>query len=74
MAKTQSDGDTVIDSADVAGNMTDAGNEPVNTLGHYLVVRHAFGEYRKGDAIRDEVTIKAVLNGENARSVHKVIG
>jgi hypothetical protein len=45
-----------------------------NTLGYYLVVRHAFGSYRKGDAIRDPDEIAAVLAGENASSVHKVIG
>ena len=45
-----------------------------NTLGYYLVVRHAFGDYRKGDAIRDMDEIAAVLAGENASSVHKVIG
>jgi hypothetical protein len=45
-----------------------------NTLGYYLVVRHAFGNYRKGDAIRDQDEITAVLAGENANFVHKVIG
>lgn len=45
-----------------------------NTLGYYLVVRHAFGDYRKGDAIRDPDEITAVLAGEYASSVHKVIG
>lgn len=48
---------------------------PANTLGHYLVVRHAFGKYRKGDAIRDEATIKAILaNPVQARAVHQVLG
>lgn len=41
---------------------------------HYLVVRHAFDNYRKGDAIRDEAAIAQVLAGDNARNVHKVIG
>jgi hypothetical protein len=44
-----------------------------NTLGYYLVVRHAFGDYRKGDAIRDPGEIAAVLGSEYAQSVHKVI-
>ncbi|CAE6838336.1 hypothetical protein [Paraburkholderia nemoris] len=45
-----------------------------NTLGHYLVVRHAFDAYRKGDAIRDEATITAILkDDQKKRSVHKVI-
>ena len=44
-----------------------------NTLGFHLVVRHAFGNYRKGDAIYDADEISAVLAGENARSVHRVI-
>lgn len=46
--------------------------ETQNLLGYYLVVRHAFGDYRKGDAIRDPDQIAAVL-AENAGSVHKVI-
>lgn len=44
-----------------------------NTLGYYLVVRHAFGNYRKGDPIRDMDEIAAVLK-DNAHCVHKVIG
>jgi hypothetical protein len=59
MASKQSDADTP--------------NTPVNTLGYYLVVRHAFGDYRKGDAIRDPEVIAAVTSGDNASSVHKVI-
>lgn len=65
MAKTQSDADTATDGVEAS--------EPVNTLAHYLVVRHSFGSYNKGDAIRDEATITAVLQGENDRSVHKVL-
>lgn len=58
-----------------SGTATTAAAAPTNTLGHYLVVRHAFGRYRKGDAIRDEVAIKVILaNPVQARSVHKVIG
>ena len=62
--------DEVIESTDAA---VDAA--PANSLGHYLIVRHAFGSYRKGDAIRDEATIKGILaDAVKARSVHKVIG
>jgi hypothetical protein len=47
---------------------------PTNTLAHYLIVRHAFGSYRKGDAIRDEATITAILaDAGNAANVHKVV-
>jgi hypothetical protein len=61
--------DEVIESADAT---VDA---PTNTLGHYLIVRHAFDSYRKGDAIRDEATIKGILaDAGKARSVHRVIG
>lgn len=52
--------------------MATKSQEAQNTLGYYLVVRHAFGDYRKGDAIRDPDAIAAVLNGENKGSVHKV--
>ncbi|WGS53578.1 hypothetical protein LFL96_21205 [Paraburkholderia sp. D15] len=51
----------------------EVGNGPASTLAHYLVVRHAFDDYRKGDAIRAEADIIAVLASENARNVHKVI-
>jgi len=66
MATKQSDAGTT--------EQVDASAEPVNTLGHYLVVRHAFANYRKGDAIRDPAEIAAVKSGENAHFVHKVIG
>jgi hypothetical protein len=67
MGTTKSDAVTDAEQPEAAA-------APANTLGHYLVVRHAFGSHRKGDAIRDEAQILAVLKGENARSVHKVIG
>jgi hypothetical protein len=38
---------------------------------YYLVVRHAFEQYRKGDAIRDASEIARVLAG-NSHNVHKV--
>ena len=38
----------------------------------YLVVIHAFGTYRRGDAINDPAAIDLVLAGENARSVNRV--
>lgn len=66
MAKTQP-------AADTADMQEAVANEPVNTLAHYLVVRHSFDAYSKGDAIRDEATITAVLAGENAHCVHKVV-
>lgn len=59
MAKTQSDA---------------ADDQPVNTLGYYLVVRHAFDQYRKGDAIRKQSDIERVLGGANHHNVHKVVG
>ena len=62
----------------MANKQSDAAPESVEAesmLGHYLVVRHAFGAYRKGDAIRDEATIRQVLaSKENALNVHKVLG
>jgi hypothetical protein len=51
----------------------DAIAERANPLDYRLVVRHAFGNYRKGDAITDAGEIAAVLAGESAGSVHKVI-
>ena len=59
MAKTQSDA---------------AAEQPENTLGYFLVVRHAFEQYRKGDPIRDQDEITRVLAGANNHNVHKVIG
>lgn len=53
--------------------MAKQSDEPVNTLGYYLVVRHAFEQYRKGDAIRDQAEIERVL-ASNQHAVHKVIG
>lgn len=38
----------------------------------YLVVIHAFGAYRRGDAIRDAAEIEHVLASENANSVNRV--
>lgn len=58
MAKTQSD--TVIET-----------EQPANTFGYYLVVRHAFEQYRKGDAVREQAEIERIL-GSNAHNVHKV--
>lgn len=58
MAKTQSDA---------------AEDQPVNTLGYSLVVRHAFDQYRKGDMIRDQAAIERVLAGANHHNVHKVV-
>jgi hypothetical protein len=69
--------DAVVEQTDAATESADTAAEQAtaaNTLGHYLVVRHAFGTYRKGDAIRDPDEIAAVLAGENAHFVHKVIG
>lgn len=46
-----------------------------STLGYYLVVRHAFGQYRKGDAIRDPAEIERVLQADgNRHNVHRVMG
>ncbi|MCG5072279.1 hypothetical protein [Paraburkholderia tagetis] len=59
MAKTQSDA---------------AEEQPVNTLGYSLIVRHAFDQYRKGDMIRDQAEIERVLGGLNQHNVHKVVG
>ncbi|APR40030.1 hypothetical protein [Paraburkholderia sp. SOS3] len=72
MASRQTD--AVTDTQETSGEVAQAENAPANTLGHYLIVRHAFGTYRKGDAIRDEATIAAVLaNAVQARNVHKVL-
>lgn len=40
---------------------------------HDLVVVHAFGAHQRGDRITDDAEIQAVLAGENARSVHRVL-
>lgn len=58
MAKTQSD--TVEQAA-----------QTETKLDYYLVVRHAFEEYRKGDAIREANEVARVLAG-NPHNVHKV--
>jgi hypothetical protein len=58
MAKTQSDAVAETEQAQ-------------STLGYYLVVRHAFEQYRKGDAIRDASEIERVL-ASNSHNVHKV--
>jgi hypothetical protein len=68
MGTTKSDAVTDTEQPEVVAG-------PENTLGHYLVVRHPFESYRKGDAIRDETNIKAILeDAGKRRSVHKVIG
>ncbi|MBJ9663195.1 hypothetical protein [Burkholderia gladioli] len=38
-----------------------------------LVVVHAFGDYRRGDAITDPREVAAVLASENANHCRKVI-
>ncbi|HJP68281.1 MAG TPA: hypothetical protein VJ846_05210 [Sphingomicrobium sp.] len=58
MAKTQSD--TVEQTAQTPAE-----------LDYYLVVRHAFEDYRKGDAIRESNEVARVLAG-NPHNVHKV--
>lgn len=58
MAKTQSDTVEQTAQSEVA-------------LDYYLVVRHAFEDYRKGDAIREAPEVARVLAG-NPRNVHKV--
>jgi hypothetical protein len=59
---------------DQYGDETTAEVVAESSVGHYLIVRHAFGSYRKGDAIRDEGDIKKVLSSpENAHNVHKVL-
>jgi len=58
MAKTQSD--AVEQTA-----------QPEAKLDYYLVVRHAFEQYRKGDAIREADEVARVLAG-NPHNVHKV--
>ncbi|MGN6085791.1 hypothetical protein [Trinickia sp.] len=58
MAKTQSD---AVEQA----------AQPEAALDYYLVVRHAFEDYRKGDAIRGPGEVARVLAG-NPHNVHKV--
>lgn len=58
MAKTQSD---ALEQA----------AQPEAALDFYLVVRHAFEDYRKGDAIRAPAEVARVL-GSNPHNVHKV--
>jgi hypothetical protein len=62
--------DVVSDAAPVE----EVAAEPSNALGYHLVVRHAFGTYRKGYAIYDEKEMAAVMAGDNAHSVHRVVG
>jgi hypothetical protein len=49
-------------------------NDATAGTGFHLLVTHAFGIYSKGDEIRDPAKMAAVLTGESARSVHKVLG
>ncbi len=58
MAKTQSD---AVEQA----------AQPEVALDYYLVVRHAFEDYRKGDAIRESSEVERVLSC-NPHNVHKV--
>lgn len=39
---------------------------------NHLVVVHPFGQYRRGDAIRNPDEIAEVLSGENAHHCRKV--
>jgi hypothetical protein len=58
------------------GKQTDAQLEEAaqsSALDHHLVVVHPFGDYRRGDAIKDPAEIAAVLAGENAHHCRKVI-
>lgn len=57
----------------MAKTKSDAVEQTGVKLDYYLVVRHAFDDYRKGDAIRDAGEVAAVLK-DNAHNVHKVIG
>ena len=58
----------------MAKTQTDAVEQTAQTevaLDYYLVVRHAFEKYRKGDSIRDAGEVARVL-ADNPHNVHKV--
>lgn len=55
----------------MAKTQSDAVEQTGVKLDYYLVVRHAFDDYRKGDAIRDAGEVARVLAG-NPHNVHKV--
>lgn len=58
----------------MAKTQTDAVEQPAQNeakLDYYLVVRHAFEDYRKGDAIRDPNEVARVL-AASPHAVHKV--
>lgn len=65
MAKTN----TTIDTAQESQVTQAAPRVP----DHHVVVRHAFGNYKKGDFITDADEIDAILAGDGSASVHKVV-